>query len=147
MGNKTHKILHSLLFAGTLMFSAQASFAANYPERNISMLVPFPAGSATDTVARLLGEKMSDYLGQSIIVENAPGASGTIAAARLARSKPDRHHVMIHTTIALSDALYDNLSYDTATDFETIGLVNIGPYIIVSAPDFPPANAEELIEL
>lgn len=120
--------------------------AQDYPSRPVSMIVPFPAGSATDTVARLIGSKMADNLGQTVVVENVPGASGTIAAARAARAKPDGYTIMIHTTIALSAALYDNLSYDTGTAFETIGLVNSGPYVIATNLNYPAKDAKELIQ-
>jgi len=126
--------------------SAPAAAAEAYPSRPISMVVPFPAGSATDTVARLLGTKIGDELGQTVVIENIPGASGTIAAAWVARSKPDGHTIMIHTTIALSAALYSNLTYDTANDFEPIGLVNTGPYVIASNLDYPAENAQQFIQ-
>lgn len=120
------------------------AYAQSYPARSVSMVVPFPAGSATDSVARLIGIKMAEHLGQPIIMENVPGAGGTIAAARAAHAKPDGYTVLIHTTIALSAALYKNLSYDTASAFEPIGLVNIGPYVLAANPAYPAKDAKEL---
>ncbi|WP_353171608.1 Bug family tripartite tricarboxylate transporter substrate binding protein [Paracandidimonas soli] len=122
------------------------AYSQDYPSRPINMIAPFPAGSATDTVARLIGEKMAADLGQTIVVENIPGASGTIAAARAARAKPDGYTIMIHTTIALSAALYDNLSYDTATAFAPIGMVNTGPYVIATHRDYPAKDGKELLD-
>jgi tripartite-type tricarboxylate transporter receptor subunit TctC len=132
------------LVAGVLL-TAPAAKAQSYPTRPISMIAPFPAGSATDTVARLIGEKMSAKLGQPILVENVPGAGGTIAAARLARAEPDGYTLMIHTTIALSAALYKNLPYDTGTAFDTIGMINTGPYVFAARPVYPAKDAKELI--
>src|SRR5262249_33063526 len=93
------------LVAGIVM-SAPVAEAQSYPTRPITMVAPFPAGSATDTVARLVGEKIAARLGQPIVVENVGGAGGTIAASRVARAAPDGYTLMIHTTIALSAALY-----------------------------------------
>ena len=133
------------LIAGWAVFSAPAANAQSYPTRPITLVSPFPAGSATDTVARLVGEKMSARLGQPIVVENVGGAGGTIAASRVARAAPDGYTLMIHTTIALSAALYKNLTYDTATAFETIGLINTGPYVFAARPAYPAKDAKELI--
>jgi tripartite-type tricarboxylate transporter receptor subunit TctC len=119
--------------------------AQTYPAKAITMVVPFPAGSATDTVARVIGQKMAEKLHQPIVMENVAGAGGTIAAAKVARAPADGYTLMIHTTIALSAALYKKLSYDTATAFEPIGLVNTGPYVFVSGTAFRVKDAKELI--
>lgn len=134
----------SVCVIASTVFAISAAHAQSYPSRPITMVVPFPAGSATDTVARMIGAKMSDTLRQPVIMENVPGASGTIAAARVARAAADGHTLLIHTTIALSAALYKNLSYDTATAFEPIGLVNTGPYVFTANPAFPAKDAKEL---
>lgn len=132
------------VFAGLFAFSVPAAQAQNYPSRPITLVSPFPAGSATDTVARLVGEKMSARLGQPIVVENVGGAGGTIAATRVSRAAADGYTLMIHTTIALSAALYKNLTYDTGTAFETIGLINTGPYVFAARPAYPAKDAKEL---
>ncbi len=134
-----------LAFVAGFVLSVPAANAQSYPTRPITMIAPFPAGSATDTVARLVGDKMSARLGQPIIVENVGGAGGTIAAARVARAAADGYTLMIHTTIALSAALYKNLSYDTGTAFETIGLINTGPYVFAARPAYPAKDAAELL--
>jgi tripartite-type tricarboxylate transporter receptor subunit TctC len=146
MKDYLHAFMKGVCALSISALATTAVYAQDYPTRQIHMIVPFPAGSATDTVARLLGNKMSDDLGQTIVVENIAGASGTIAAARAARAKPDGYTIMIHTTIALSAALYNNLSYDTATAFEPIGLVNIGPYVIAANAKYPAKNAQELLD-
>ncbi|RAI42988.1 Bug family tripartite tricarboxylate transporter substrate binding protein [Rhodoplanes roseus] len=124
---------------------ASPAVADTWPSRPITMIVPFPAGSATDTVARLVGQKMSEKLGQPIVMENVPGAGGTIAAARVARAKPDGYTLLIHTTIALSAVLYKTLSYDTATAFDPIGLINTGHYVFAAAPSYKAKDAQELL--
>ncbi len=132
------------LSLGACVLATSSVLAQSYPTRPINVVVPFPAGSATDSVARLIGQKMADNLGQPLVMENVPGAGGTIAAARAAHAKPDGYTVLIHTTIALSAALYKSLSYDTATAFEPIGLVNIGPYVLAANPAYPAKDAKEL---
>jgi tripartite-type tricarboxylate transporter receptor subunit TctC len=132
-----------LAVAGLAFPVAQAQ--QSYPTKPVTMVVPFPAGSATDTVARLLGQKMSEKLGQPIVMENLAGAGGTIAASRAARAPADGHTLLIHTTIALSAALYKKLPYDTATAFEPIGLVNTGPYVFAANPNFKPKDAKEFL--
>jgi tripartite-type tricarboxylate transporter receptor subunit TctC len=136
--------LKSLCLVASSIFAISAAHAQSYPTRPITMYVPFPAGSATDTVARVIGTKMSERLHQPVIMENLPGAGGTIAAARVARAQADGYTLLIHTTIALSAALYKNLSYDTATAFEPIGLVNTGPYVLAANPAYPAKDAKEL---
>jgi tripartite-type tricarboxylate transporter receptor subunit TctC len=136
----------TMLFVASVMLSAPLASAQSYPNRPVTIFVPFPAGSATDTVARLIGTKMSEQLHQPMIVENVPGAGGTIAAGRVARATPDGYSLMIHTTIALSAVLYKNLSYDTATAFEPIGLINIGPYVFAASPSYPAKDAKELFQ-
>jgi tripartite-type tricarboxylate transporter receptor subunit TctC len=136
--------LKRIALVAAALIALPAAHAQPYPSHPITMVVPFPAGSATDTVARLIGTEMSKRLGQTLVMENVPGASGTIAAARVARAAPDGYTLLIHTTIALSAALYKNLSYDTATAFEPIGLVNTGPYVFAANPAYPARDAKEL---
>ena len=135
--------LKSICVAASTLLALPAAHAQAYPARAITVVVPFPAGSATDTVARLIGTRMSERLGQSLVMENVPGAGGTIAASRVARANADGHTLLIHTTIALSAALYKKLNYDTATAFEPIGLINTGPYVFAANPAYPAKDAKE----
>lgn len=135
------------VLAGAALVLPAAQAQQAYPAKPVTMVVPFPAGSATDTVARLIGQKMSDKLRQPIVMENVAGAGGTIAAARVARAPADGYTLLIHTTIALSAALYKNLPYDTGTAFEPIGLVNVGPYVFAANPNFRPRDAKEFLAL
>ncbi|MES2784866.1 MAG: tripartite tricarboxylate transporter substrate-binding protein [Pseudomonadota bacterium] len=132
--------------AAALLFPAVHAQSA-YPAKSVTMVVPFPAGSATDTVARLIGQKMSEKLRQPIVMENVAGAGGTIAAARVARAPADGYTLLIHTTIALSAALYKNLPYDTGTAFEPVGLVNTGPYVFAANPSFKPRDGKEFLAM
>jgi tripartite-type tricarboxylate transporter receptor subunit TctC len=119
--------------------------AQEYPNKVITMIVPFAAGGPTDTVARLLGVPMTKTLKQQIIVENVGGAGGTIAANRVAKAPPDGYTILIHHIgMATAPALYRKLPYNPMTDFEPIGLINEVPMTLVAKKDFP---AKDLIEL
>ncbi len=120
--------------------------AQEYPNKVITMIVPFAAGGPTDTVARLLGVPMTKTLKQQIIVENAGGAGGTIAANRVAKAPPDGYTILIHHIgMATAPALYRKLPYNPMTDFEPIGLINEVPMTLVAKKDFPAKDLMELI--
>ena len=115
---------------------------AAYPERVVTLVVPYAAGGPSDIIARLVGDSMSKTLGQQIVIENVTGAGGTLAAARVARSDPDGYTLLIHhVALAASASLYDKLTYDAGTAFQPLGLVNGGPMILTSKLDFPAADA------
>jgi tripartite-type tricarboxylate transporter receptor subunit TctC len=134
------------LAAGTVL-SVSASFAQTYPERQINMVVPFAAGGPTDTVARLVAEKMSADLGQQIIVENVGGAGGTLGAAKVASAEADGYTVLLHHIgMATSATLYRKLAYDPLNAFEYVGLVTEVPMTIVARKDFEPADFKGFVE-
>jgi len=137
----------SAILVTVLAMVSSAAFAqSNYPNRPITMLVPFAAGGATDTVARVTAATMSKLLGQTIIIENATGAGGTIAAARAARAEPDGYTILIHHIgISTAATLYRKLPYDTKTAFAPIGLVTNAPMTIIARPNLPPNSLAELI--
>jgi tripartite-type tricarboxylate transporter receptor subunit TctC len=120
--------------------------AGNYPEQDITLVVPFAAGGPTDTVTRLIAEPMAAELGGEIVVQNVEGAGGTVAADQVANAEPDGYTVLIHH-IGMSTAptLYPDLSYDPLEDFETIGLVTEVPMTFVGSPNFEPNSMEELV--
>src|SRR5688572_13639992 len=104
------------------------AWAQSYPDRTVTMVVPFSAGGPTDTVARLIAEVMSRDLGQQVIVENVAGAGGTLGAARVATSAPDGHTILLHHIgMATSASLYRKLPFKAVEDFEYIGLVTEVP--------------------
>ena len=117
-----------------------------YPTRPVTLVVPFSAGGPTDVLARTLAGPMAQTLGQSVVVENKPGAGGTIAAGYVARAHPDGYTLLIHHTgMATSKALYKNLTYDPLTSFEFVGQVVDVPMTLVGRQDLPPNTLQELI--
>ena len=120
--------------------------ASAYPTRPVTLVVPFSAGGPTDVLARTLAGPMAQTLGQSIVVENKPGAGGTIAAGYVARAHPDGYTLLVHHTgMATSKALYKDLAYDPLTSFELIGQVVDVPMTLVGRQDLPPNTLQELI--
>jgi tripartite-type tricarboxylate transporter receptor subunit TctC len=133
--------------AAVFALSASAAGAQGYPERNITMVVPFSAGGPTDTVTRLVAEAMSKDLGQQVIVENVGGAGGTLGAARVAKADPDGYTLLLHHIgMATSATLYRKLPYDTLGAFEYVGLVTDVPMTIVAKKDFEPKDLKGLID-
>jgi tripartite-type tricarboxylate transporter receptor subunit TctC len=120
--------------------------AQDYPNKVITMVVPFTAGGPTDTVARLIAGPMTKTLKQQVIVENVGGAGGTIAANRVAKAAPDGYTILIHHIgMSTAPSLYRKLPYNPLTDFEPIGLINEVPMTLVSRKDFPPKDLKEMI--
>jgi tripartite-type tricarboxylate transporter receptor subunit TctC len=118
---------------------------ADYPDQEITVVVPFDAGGPTDTVTRLVAEPMSEELGQQIVVQNVSGAGGTVAAGQVANAEPDGYTVLIHHIgMSTAPALYPDLAFDPVEDFKTIGLITDVPMTIVARSDFPPNTLEEL---
>lgn len=123
---------------------AAAQDAANYPERPISWVVPFPPGGAMDAIARVLSEDMSKELGQSIVVENKPGAGGNIGANYVSKAKADGYTIMIAANgMAVNPFLYTSLNYDPIKDFEPISLLAAVPNILVTQADRSDVNSLE----
>jgi putative tricarboxylic transport membrane protein len=129
-----------------LMLGLTSASAQDYPTRPITMIVPFPAGGPTDTVARVTAQEMSKLLGQQIVVENVGGAGGTLGAARAARSAPDGYTLLIHHLgLASAATLYRKLPYDTKAAFAPIGLVTDAPMTIIGRLDLKPNTLSELV--
>ena len=144
---KTLKTVLGLTAAFAVTLSSAAALAAGYPERTITMVVPFAAGGPTDTVARLVAESMSKDLGQQIVVENVGGAGGTLGAGRVAAAEPDGYTVLLHHIgMATSATLYRKLAYDTLNAFEYVGLVTDVPMTIVARKDLEPTDLKGLID-
>ncbi|MFN0299974.1 MAG: tripartite tricarboxylate transporter substrate-binding protein [Burkholderiales bacterium] len=133
--------------AAALALSAMPALAQKYPNRPVTIIVPFAAGGPTDIIARIVGEYYSKTLGQQFVVENVAGAGGTTGIARGAQSKPDGYTIMMgHMgTHGAAPALYPNLKYDPVNDFQPIGLVAGTPILIVARKDFPAANLKEFV--
>ena len=141
--------LQILLFCigGFLSFTA-ISAPDVYPSRSITMVIPFPPGGPTDVTGRVLAEKLSTVLKQTIIVENKPGASANIGAQYVANAQPDGYTLLFSTggTHGINPFLYKNIGYDPVKDFEPIIWATISPNIIVVNPDLPVKTLKELID-
>jgi tripartite-type tricarboxylate transporter receptor subunit TctC len=134
-----------LAAAALLAASANLALAQTYPMKPITLVVPFAAGGPSDTISRLVGAKMSEKLGQQIVIENIAGAGGTVAADRVSKMQPDGYALLVHhIALPLGASLYKNLKYDTATAFDTLGLINTGPYVLTTKSAFPANTSAEL---
>ncbi|MDQ1183894.1 tripartite-type tricarboxylate transporter receptor subunit TctC [Agrobacterium larrymoorei] len=134
--------------AALLSFSAGA-YAQAYPERTITLVVPFAAGGSTDVVARVIAQKMGDALGQQIVVENVAGAGGNLGADRVARAEPDGYTILMGTvaTHALNPLILKTKPYDPEKDFAPISLLVVVPNVLVINPQLPVNTVAELIAL
>jgi tripartite-type tricarboxylate transporter receptor subunit TctC len=130
----------------TVLSSNTQTMAQGYPNRPITIVVPFPAGAVSDGVARILAERMQVVLGQPTLVENVPGASGSLAVGRVARSAPDGHMLLLGTlgSNVINGAVMQ-LQYDLVKDFEPISLLTTQPLVIVARKTMPADNLVELI--
>jgi tripartite-type tricarboxylate transporter receptor subunit TctC len=124
-----------------------SSRAETFPSRPITLIVPFAAGGPTDVLARILAEHMRTTLGQTVVIENVTGASGTIAGMRAARAAPDGYTITIGHwgTHVLNGAVY-SLQYDVLDDFDAVGLIGNGPQLIIGRPTLPARDLKELID-
>jgi len=135
------RIIVSIALLGAVRLDAQ-----QYPNKVVTVIVPFTAGGPTDAVARLLAVPMSKSLGTQMIVENVGGAGGTIGANRVAKAPADGYTLFLHHIgMSTAPALYRKLPYDPINDFEPIGLINETPMTVVAKKDFPPKDIKEMI--
>jgi tripartite-type tricarboxylate transporter receptor subunit TctC len=138
------KKLLAALATSTLSLSALAA----YPDKAVTIVVPFAAGGPTDKVARDLGVVLSKHLNnQTVIIENVGGAGGTLGAAKVAKAAPDGYTMLLHHIgMATAPALYRKLPFSTLNDFEYLGMVNDVPMTIVARPTMPATNMPELVK-
>ena len=140
------KIFKSLMLVSASLLALGAQAQDNFPDKPISLVIPFAAGGPTDVVARLMAIPMGKALGQSVVVENTVGAGGTIAGARVARAAPNGYTIFLHHMgMSTAPALYKKLSFNPMTDFEYIGQVLDVPMTLLARKDFPAANFQELL--
>jgi tripartite-type tricarboxylate transporter receptor subunit TctC len=131
--------------AATAVLLSSAATAQTYPNKPITLVVPFAAGGPTDKVARDLAEAMRKPLGQQLLVDNTGGAGGTLGASKVAQAASDGYTLLLHHIgMATSPALYRNLKYKTLEDFEYIGMVNDVPMTVIGRPTLPANNMAEL---
>jgi tripartite-type tricarboxylate transporter receptor subunit TctC len=139
------------LFAGGLiaglLVAAQAQAA--FPERPVTLVVPFAAGGSTDVVARVIAEKMSEDLGQQVIVQNVAGAGGSLGASNVAKADPDGYTILMGTvaTHALNPLILKSKPYDAEADFAPVSLLVLVPNVLVVNPELPAKSVEELLAL
>jgi tripartite-type tricarboxylate transporter receptor subunit TctC len=123
--------------------------AQSYPARTVRFIVPFSPGGASDTAARLIGQKLSERWGQQVVVENRPGAGGTIGTEVAARAAPDGYTLLMgsSTELAVNPNLYPKLSYNTTRDFTAVALIASTPLLLVTHPSLPVKSVKELVAL
>src|SRR5262245_63837457 len=128
-----------------LMVQAQAQ-AQSYPNRPIRLLSPFPAGGGNDVLGRIIGAKLADRMGASIVVENRPGAGAVLGIQALARSAPDGHTLVLSgSTLAVAPTLYKTAPFDANKDFAPIALVAHYPFLLVATAAFPAKTVPDLL--
>jgi tripartite-type tricarboxylate transporter receptor subunit TctC len=122
-------------------------YAAGYPERPVNVIVPFPAGGASDITARVVVQKMLENFGQPLVVENKPGANGSIGAGQLAQAKPDGYTLLVGSigVFAINPALYKDLPYDPVKNFDLLTVAVRTPNALVTSPKFAAASVQELV--
>ncbi len=138
-----------LLTAFTLLALAAHAIAQPYPNRTVSVIVPYPAGGSVDVVARLLVQKLNESMGQNFIVENrAGGAGGAVGANTVAKAAPDGYTQMLTASIQIiTPFLNSKIPYDAVKDFAPVSLVASGPLLVSTAPNVPASNLKEFFEL
>jgi tripartite-type tricarboxylate transporter receptor subunit TctC len=136
---------------GTIFCASQVaaqSAADKYPDKSIKLVIPFPPGGSTDALGRAIAQKMQEKWGQSVVVENRPGASTLIGSAAVAKAAPDGYTLIVavssHTT---NPAMHSSMPFDTLKDFKPISMLARAPVLVVANPNFPANNMKELIEL
>jgi tripartite-type tricarboxylate transporter receptor subunit TctC len=137
------------LLALILAAPAFAQSTATYPNRPVHLIVPFPAGSATDIVSRVMAQRLSVKLGQQFVIENRPGASGNLGVDVVAKAAPDGYTMGLITasTNGVAPALGTKLPYDPTKDFKPIGMIGAAPYVLVLYPGTPAKTIPELVAL
>jgi tripartite-type tricarboxylate transporter receptor subunit TctC len=135
------------LFALAVVSAASVQ-AAEYPERNITVIVPFPAGGASDMTARLVTPKLGERVKQSVIVDNRAGANGSLGATAMKQAPADGYTLLVGSigVFAINPALYKDLRYDPQKDFDLLSVVVRTPNVLVANPGFPANNVRDLIE-
>jgi tripartite-type tricarboxylate transporter receptor subunit TctC len=146
------KLMPALAFATAALCAAQPAFAqsaSTYPSKPIHIIVTFTSGGAPDILGRLIGDKLSAAWGQTVIVENKPGAGGNIGSDYVAKSAPDGYNIVVGTvgTHAINGALYQNMPYDMTRDFTPVTLLASTPNMLVVNNNVPAKNLKEFIDL
>ena len=143
----THRAVIITLIASSNLYTA-AAYAQSYPTRAIRLIIPQSAGSATDTVARMIGTRLAEKFGQPVIHENRAGAGGIIGVELTAKAAPDGYTIaIVSATHTVNPSLRRNLPYDTIADFAPITMATAQPYVMLAHPSLPAKNVKELVAL
>jgi tripartite-type tricarboxylate transporter receptor subunit TctC len=135
--------------AAIVLLAASTAHAQQYPTKPLRFVVPFAAGGGSDLVARTVAAKITESIGQTVIVDNRAGAAGTIGADIVAKSPPDGHTLLLGSSgpIAINPSLYAKLPYDAARDFAPVSVVTVMPFLLVVHPALPVKSVKELVAL
>ena len=141
------RVLFGMALAVLAGVAAPAA-AQDFPNRPVTMIIPFAAGGPTDVLGRIVGARMSEVLGQQVVIENVGGAGGMTGAARVAQSAPDGYTIGLGTvgTHAQGQSLYKKPLYNAATDFTPVALIAEVPIVLIARKDFPAANLKEFVD-
>ena len=141
------RTLTAIAVTGSLC-AASASLAQSYPERAVTIVVGYPAGGSVDLTARLLGEELAAQLGQSVVIENAGGAGGTIGAQRVARADPDGYTLLVGSTneMVIASMINSAVRYDSAKDFTPIGMIASQPMLLAASKSIGVNTAQEYLD-
>jgi len=143
-----HMISVALAATAVSAGGAAPAFAQTYPSRPVKMVVPFAPGGATDIIARSVAQKLSERLGQSVVIENKPGAGTTVGNAEVAKAKPDGYTLLFAPTpFVISQVVYPTLPYDPRKDFTPVSLLATSPFILVTNLAVPARSVAELVAL
>jgi tripartite-type tricarboxylate transporter receptor subunit TctC len=136
------------VFAGLLVAGAAVAHAQSWPSKPVRLVVPYTPGAGTDTISRILAQKLGDQLGQQVVVDNRPGAGGTIGTEIVARAAPDGYTLLfVPTSHAINPGLYPRLGYDTQKDFAPISVVASLPVVLAVDPSLKVQSVKELVML
>jgi len=139
----------ALLLSLVLSFAAALSYAQTYPTKNVRIIVGLAPGGTTDVFTRTLAQRLTEAWGQTVIVENRPGASGMIGGEAVAKAAPDGYTLLVspQTSLAVAPALYGKAPYDTAKDFAPVSLLGSTPLVMIVHPSFPAKSFAEFVAL
>jgi tripartite-type tricarboxylate transporter receptor subunit TctC len=143
------RALFMLLATTASLFAASHATAQSYPSKPIRLIIPFPPGGATDIIGRTLAQKLSTQLGQTVIVDNKPGAGGTLGSAEAAKAAPDGYTLLLATTSthSIAPSLYKNIAYSADKDFAPISEVATATNVLIVTPNLPAKDVAELVLL
>lgn len=141
------RTLMAAAIAWTALTPGVTSAQSNYPDKPIRLVIAFPPGGPTDLVARVLAQKLTEQMGQSVVVDNKPGANGNIAADLVAKAPSDGYTLFYNTSaVALSPALYKKMSYDVRADFAPVALTAVIPLVLAVHPSLPVNTVQEFVQ-